>query len=220
MKYLALLAFAFFGISAYSQHEFQVWTELGTSGKVVKRLNWSVDLNSRFGASGLETFFPQVGFKYKVKKWFRPSIDYRFILDKDRYGNMLSGHRINFNANFEENVDRFELNARLRYQYAFNRFGFGNTTDFDPDLDQAFRLKGAVKYDIDNSIFTPLCSAELFYNPQYGPDQGFSKIRLAFGTSLELDGPHKVSAKYQLDKRFEYGRDLRHVISVSYGYKL
>ena len=218
MKQLAILAFTFLSLTAYSQHETQVWTELGVSGKVVKRLGWSVDLNSRFGASGLETFFPQVGFKYKVKKWFRPSIDYRFILDKDRYGNMLSGHRINFNANVETAVERFEIGGRLRYQYAFNRLG--GSTDFDPDLDQAFRLKGDVKYDINNSIFTPLFSAELFYNPQYGPDQGFSKIRIAVGTSLELDGPHKVSVKYQLDKRFEFGRDLRHVISLSYGYKL
>lgn len=218
MKHLIVAIFSFLSLSAFSQHEFQVWTEVGTSGKVVKRLDWSVDINSRFGASGLETFFPQVGFKYKVKKWFRPSIDYRFILDKDKYGNMLSGHRINFNANFEKGIDRLEVTGRLRYQYAFNRFGA--STDFDPDLDQAFRLKGGVKYDINNSIFTPLFSAELFYNPKFGPDQGFSKIRIAAGTSLELKGPHKVSVKYQLDKRFEYGRDLRHVISLSYGYKL
>lgn len=216
MKYLVFLAFTFVGVSAYSQNEFQVWTELGTSGKVVKRLDWSVDLNSRFGAAGLETFFPQVGFKYKVKKWFRPSIDYRFILDKDKYGNMLSGHRINLNANFEKEIDRFEVEGRLRYQYAFSRIG--GSADFDPDLDQAVRLKGDVKYDINNSIFSPLFSAELFYTPQY-LDRGFSKIRLAIGTSLELDGPHKFSAKYQLDKRFEYGKDLRHVISISYGYK-
>jgi hypothetical protein len=218
MKYLAFLAFTFLGVSAYSQHEFQVWTEVGTTGKVVKRLDWSVDLNSRFGASGLETFFPQVGFEYKVKKWFRPSIDYRFILDKDKYGNMLSGHRVNFNANVEKGIKRFKVDGRLRYQYAFKRLG--SSADFDPDLDQAFRLKGAVKYDIDNSIFTPLFSAELFYNPQYGPDRGLSKIRVAVGTSLELDGPHKFSVKYQLDKRFEFGRDVRHVISLSYGYKL
>lgn len=218
MKHLVILAFAFLSISAYSQHETQVWTELGVSGKVVKRLGWSADLNSRFGAAGLETFFPQIGFKYKVVKWFRPSIDYRFILDKDNYKNMLSGHRINFNANFEKALDRFEVSSRLRYQYAFNRLG--GSTDFDPDLDQAFRLKGSAKYDINNSIFTPLFSAELFYNPQYGPGQGFSKIRIAIGTSLELDGPHKVSVKYQLDKRFEFSRNLRHVISLSYGYKL
>ncbi|PHR20696.1 MAG: hypothetical protein COA38_19235 [Fluviicola sp.] len=218
MKYLAFLAFTFLGVSAYSQHEFQVWTEVGTSGKVVKRLDWSVDLNSRFGATGLETFFPQVGFEYKVKKWFRPSIDYRYILDKDKYGNMLSGHRVNFNANYKKGIKRFRIDGRLRYQYAFNRLGA--STDFDPDLDKAFRLKGAVKYDINNSIFTPLFNAELFYNPQYGPDRGFSKIRLAIGTSLELDGPHKFSVKYQLDKRFEFKRNVRHVISLSYGYKL
>jgi hypothetical protein len=62
MKYLIILFVTFFSLSAYSQHESQVWTEIGASGKVVKRLSWSVDLNSRFGAAGLETFFPQVGF--------------------------------------------------------------------------------------------------------------------------------------------------------------
>ncbi len=217
MKYLAFLAITFFSVSAYSQHEFQVWTEVGTSGEVVKGLDWAVDLNSRFGTAGLETFFPQVGLEYKVKKWFRPSIDYRYILDKDKYGNMLSGHRINLNANFEERFGRFDIDGRLRYQYAFNRFGA--STDFDSDLNQAFRLKGAVKYDINNSIFTPLFNAELFYNPQFGVDQGFSKIRLAVGTSLELDSPHKFSIKYQIDKRLEFGKDLRHVMSVSYGYK-
>lgn len=217
MKYLVILTITFFSLSAYSQHEFQVWTEVGASGKVVKRLDWALDINSRFGAAGLETFFPQVGFEYKVKKWFRPSIDYRYILDKDDYGNMLGGHRINLNANFEKNIERFKVSARLRYQYAFNQIG--GSTDFDPDLDQAYRLKGAAKYDIDNSIFTPLFSTELFYNPQFGPDRGFSKIRLAIGTSFELDGPHKVSVKYQVDKRFEFGKDVRHVMSVSYGYK-
>ena len=218
MKYLAFLAFTFLGVSAYSQHEFQVWTEVGTSGKIVKRLAWSVDLNSRFGAAGLETFFPQAGFEYKVKKWFRPSIDYRYILDKDKYGNMLGGHRINLNANFKESIDRIDLSGRLRYQYAFNRLG--NSTDFDPDLDQAFRLKAVAKYDIDNSFFTPLLSAELFYDPSFGPNgRSFSKIRIAAGTSIDLKGPHKISAKYQLDKSFEFGKNIRHVMSLSYGYK-
>ncbi len=218
MKQLVIFIFLFAGVSAYSQHEGMVWTEVGVSGKVVKRLNASLEINSRFGASGLETFFPQLGLKYKVKKWFRPSVEYRYVLDKDRYDNMLSGHRLNFNANFEKSKKRFDFGARLRYQYAFNRFV--NSGNLDLDLDQAWRLKGGVKYDINNSIFTPLFSAELFYNPQFGPDQGFSKIRIAAGTSFELDGPHKISVKYQMDKRFEFGRDVRHVLSISYGYKL
>ena len=151
MKKLAFLVCLFAGVSAHAQHEGMVWTEVGVSGKVVKRLGWSADLNARFGAAGLETFFPQIGFKYKVEKWFRPSIDYRYILDKDKYGNMLGGHRINFNANFEETIDRFEVEARVRYQYAFN--GFVASDNFDPDLDRSWRLKGDVKYDINNSIF-------------------------------------------------------------------
>ncbi len=219
MKHLAFLAFIFTGLSASSQHEFQVWAELGTSGKVVKRLDWSLDLNSRFGNSGLETFFPQVGLEYKVKKWFRPSIDYRYILDKDKYGNLLGAHRINFNANFEKSFKRWSSDARVRYQYAFNRLA--SSESFDADLDQSLRFKASVKYDINNSIFTPLFNAELFYDPQFGPNgPSFSKIRMQLGSQFELKGPHKVSVKYQLDKSFEYGKDLRHVMSVSYAYKL
>lgn len=219
MKHLALFLFTFSSVAAYSQHEFQVWAEVGTTGKIVKQLDWSVDLNSRFGNSGLETFFPQVGLEYKVKKWFRPSIDYRYILDKDKHGNMLGGHRINVNANFQKEFGRFDVDGRLRYQYAFNRVI--NNVNFDPDLDQAFRFKGAVKYDIKKSKLSPVANAELFYDPQYGPSgPRFSKIRLSVGTQLNIKGPHKISVKYQVDKWFEYGKNLRHVMAFSYAHKL
>lgn len=217
MRFFALATVLFLGLSAHAQHDFQVWTELGVSGKITKKLSWDLDLNSRFGNDGVETFFPQLGLEYKVKKWFRPSIDYRYILDKDKYGNMLGGHRINVNANFEKGIERFEVEGRLRYQYAFNRIE--SSTESNLDFNQAVRLKGGVQYDINNSIFTPLFNAELFYDPQF-ENRGLSKIRIALGTKLELDGPHKISVKYQIDKRFEYGKDLRHVISIGYGYKL
>lgn len=217
MKSLVFLSFLFLGVSAQSQSEFQVWTEVGASGKVVKRLEWSFDLNTRFGNYGVNTFFPQLGFEYKVKKWFRPSIDYRFVLDKDKYGNYSNANRINFNANFKERFGRFDMSARVRYQYAFSREAGPQNTNLD--FDQAFRLKAAGSYDIDNSIIAPTFSAELFFDPQYGPNRGFSKIRTSVGIELELDGPHKISGKYQLDKAFEYGKNLRHVICISYGYK-
>ena len=220
MKHLVFLIFAFLGVSAYSQHDFQVWLKTGAEGGVVKKLDWSFELNSRFGAEGLETFFPQAGLEYKVTKWFRPSVEYRYIFDKDDYGNYDLGHRINLNAGFKELVARFDLGLRLRYQYAFSRLG--STVEYDADFDQAVRAKLSSLYDIDNSVFSPLFNVELFYNPAFGPKgPGFTKVRVAVGTSLELDGPHKFSFKYQLDKKlYAFSADLRHVVGFSYTYKL
>jgi hypothetical protein len=220
MKYLVFLVSVFLGVSAYSQHDFQVWVKAGTEGEIVKKLDWSFELNSRFGAEGVETFFPQAGLEYKVTKWFRPSLEYRYIFDKDDYGNYDLGHRINLNAGFKERVARFDLGLRLRYQYAFSRLG--SETDYDADFDQAVRVKLSSTYDIDNSVISPLFNTEVFYNPSFGPEgPGLTKIRLAIGTSLELDGPHKLSFKYQIDKKlYNFAADLRHVIGFSYTYKL
>ena len=196
-----------------------VWTELGVQGKLVKRTKWAMELNTRIGERGIETFFPQAGIEYKLTKWLIPSVQYRFILDKNKYGNYKLGHRININLDAENNFKRLTYGLRVRYQYAFNRI---SQASYDADFDQAVRFKPSLEYDIDNSIFTPQISAEFFLNPTYGPySPGFDKLRFAVGSKLELDGPHKVSFKYQLDKwLYDYGRELRHVLSLSYSYKL
>lgn len=215
-----LVALIFIGLNSltFAQDEFEVWTELGAGGEIVNDLDWQVDLNTRFGNQGINTFFPQVGLEYKVDKLFRPSIEYRYILDQDEYGNFIGANRLNFNISMKDNVKRFTLSARFRYQYGFNALRSGD--DFNPDFDRAFRGKFGAEYDINNSIFTPEASIEFFYNPLYGPSTpSFSKMRISIGTELELDGPHKVSFKYQLDDRFEFLAPSRHVISVSYGYK-
>lgn len=195
-----------------------LWAEVGAEGKIVKRTKWNAELNARIGERGLETFFPQAGVEYKLTKWLRPSVEYRLILDKNKYDNYKVGHRINANLEAKHNIKRLEYGLRVRYQYAFSRI----TQDaYNADFDQALRFKPFLEYDINNSIFTPAISAEFFLNPTYGPNSpGFDKIRFAVGSKFELDGPHSVSFKYQLDKwLYNYKKGLRHVLSLSYGYK-
>ena len=86
MRGLILFIFLSFSFISTSQDEFMIWTEIGAKGKIVKKLGWTADINTRF-VPGVETFFPQVGVNYKVTKWFKPSIQYRFVIDKNKYGN-------------------------------------------------------------------------------------------------------------------------------------
>lgn len=216
MRSLLVFLFLTFSFISISQDEFMVWTEIGAKGKIVKKLGWKADINTRF-IPGVQTFFPQVGINYKVTKWFKPSIEYRFIIDKNKYGNFKASNRLNFNLAFKHDIKRFYGSMRVRYQYGFDRV---NSEDYDGDFDQAFRFKPAVEYKIKKSRFIPGVSAELFLNPAYGPNRGFTKVRFAAGTIIELKGPQEVSIKYQLDKKLRnYSAGMRHVISLGYNYK-
>ena len=219
MRKIAFVFLVFLCGNGLAQNSFMGWGKVGVKGKIVKRFDWDAELNARVGRNGLETFFPQVGITYKLQKWVKPSLEYRFIIDKNQIGNYKSSHRLNANLNFEKEWKGVGAELRVRYQYAFNRV---NTLSYDPDFDQAIRLKPAISYKIPNSIFTPDVSCEFFYDPLYGPrGQRFTKLRAAIGSKIKLSKQHSLSIKYQIDKRIrDYGKGIRNVIAVSYSYKL
>jgi len=219
-KSLVIILFLTYHFLSFSQsNEFMLWTKIGAGGKVAKKLSWAGEFNARMGRSNVETFFPQVGLEYKLLNWFKPSVEYRYIVDKNKYGNYKSYSRLNFNLGFKKSINQFGLGLRIRYQYAFNRIGLQS---YNPDFDQAFRFKPAIEYRVGKSIYTPFVSSEFFYDPQYGPyGPGVSKLRLAVGTKLNLKGPHEASVKYQFDKKFhDYVVGPRHVVAISYTYKI
>lgn len=218
MKQLTLFLFFLISLRGYSQHEYMTWVSVGAEGKLTKKLKLAGEVNGRFGNSGLETFFPQVGLEYKVTKWFKPSIEYRLIVDQNKIGNYHATNRLNINAELGHEYKRLDYSVRLRYQFGFNSL---SQSTYNSDFDQAIRIKPAFKYNIKNCKITPEVSAEFFYNPMYGPlSPGFNKVRAAAGIKWNLKGPHEIGAKYQLDKKFrDYSANLRHVLSISYGIK-
>ena len=221
MRWKILLIVCLFGSFAHSQQNdtYMLWTNIGVTGDIVKKTDWTAEFSTRFDDEGVATFFPQVGINYKLTKWLRPSVEYRFVIDKNNIGNYKAAHRLNFNAKFKENVDRLGIGFRVRYQYAFDNRG---NFDYDADFDQAFRFKPEISYDIKNFILTPKVSSEFFYNPELGENgRRFDKMRIGVGASFDLNNDHDISFKYQLDKRFfAYDRGVRHVLAISYEYKL
>ncbi len=210
-----IIIFLLSALPSFGQNEFMTWVEAGVDGKIIKPLKWSAEVNGRFGAAGAETIFPQVGLEYKVAKWFRPSVDYRLIIDKNKYGNYHTSNRININLSFKHEIKRLGYGLRLRYQYAFSRI---SQDAYNADFDQAIRIRPEFEYDIKGSKITPEVSGEFFYDPSYGKlSPGFSKMRLIGGIKINLKGPHTVGIKYQLDKKFrDYSANLRHVLGLSY----
>jgi hypothetical protein len=214
------LFFLFLPFIGIGQHSSKLWTELAIEGRISKQWRWGTEINTRFGENGIETFFPQVSLEYRVKKWFRPSLDYRFVSDKKIQGFYDYGQRINCNLNFRFPVERFVFKARIRYQYSFDRLV--NNAFYEPEFDNAVRGKLGVEYDIDDFILTPVVSGELFYNPTYGPyGQQFNKLRIYAGLKTDLSGPHSFSIGYLFDNRINLPNPrIRHILNIGYTYQI
>ena len=147
-------------------------------------------------------------------------VDRFYIVDRKNFDTYSNSHRLNFNAEFKHTFDRLSIKSRIRYQYSFDRLV--NSELYNPEFDQAIRLKIGGSYDLNNSFLTPVISGELFYNPIYGPyGQQLTKLRLFAGVDIEIDGPHEISVGYIFDNRINLSRPLtKHILSLGYSYKI
>ena len=212
--------FFFLPLFSFCQNSSKLWTELGVEGRITKKWHWGAEVNTRFGDNGVETFFPQVSIEYRLKKWLRPSIDYRFIADKKKQGYYDYNHRINCNLSFKLPVERFVFKARIRYQYAFDRLG--NSEFYEPEFDNAVRLKIGGEYDVNDFILTPVIHGEAFYDPSYGPyGRQINKLRLFAGVKSDFSRAHSFSIGYMYDNRINLPNPrTRHIVNIGYTYQL
>jgi hypothetical protein len=221
MHRVILLVFFTYSLgSIYAQRDFEVWTEVGAKAKVLQNTTLAAELASRFDAFGMTTVFPQVSVEQPIQKWLKASVDYRWVSKREDNGNFLDAHRINANLSFDYSVKkRLKFGTRLRYQFAFNSF---SNTAYNPEFDQAFRIKPFVEYDIKNSIFSPSSSIEFFYSLENAAaGNQFSKIRFFIGTDIDLKDTHGLKIGYIFDNRIQTASPKqRNILSLSYTYKL
>ncbi len=219
MRHL-ILCFLLFPFLANSQNStvFQVWNEAGISYKLDKKQSFAFDFTTRHNASGLQTYFPQISYKYKFNKLIRPTIDYRFIGDKNQEGNVTFRHRLNANLQFNHEFGRLQLGLRLRYQYSTNRLA----ENFEPEFGQALRIKPSLAYDFPKTDLEPQVSMEFFTGPMDGQNgYHLNRIRWCVGLAYTFEGPHSLEVAYLYDQRImSPGALNRAILNFSYRYSL
>lgn len=196
MRPFLLCIFSFFCVYITAQSvSNELWVTAGTKIPLNKTLLVGVDLTQRYGTYGLETFFPQVSFRYKVNKWFKPSVDYRLIGSRDVDAPMVFSHRINGNLQFNWNKERLSAGFRARYQYSLEPKGGVSDAEFD----KAIRLKPSIAYDIENFPLSPSLSAEIFYSLNQG-SRGANRIRYFLGFDVDLKRQHAIDFGLMTDQ--------------------
>lgn len=214
---LILIAF-----SASSQN--RLWLSSGVKTNVLnKKVSLGASLSTRFyGNARWDKVFPEVSARYNLSDYFKPSIDYRFVVNQQRNGNQVSsGHRVNLNLNTGYAYGRFDLNFRVRLQYKFNRFLANQTGVYEPDFDNAIRLKPVIKYNIKGSKIDPRIEGEWFYNTINSVSGNqFTKFRVGIGADVKLPNENVLTVKYRYDYEFNIASPQRfHILSLAHEYK-
>jgi hypothetical protein len=200
----------------YSQTDNELWLSGGAKYSLTKKLDLSGELNLRMEPFVLNTVFTEFSAKYQVTKWFKPSVDYRIVLDRNKYGNYKGSQRLNLNANFGTNWNRFEFGMRVRLQTTLSRV---RTTESSfSDLSPGWRIKPEVLYDINNSILSPTFSTEFFFKNDAFSGMYMNKVRIAAGVDFETIGPYNVSLKYMYGFSL-YSPKYEHILAFSFTQK-
>lgn len=205
-------------LSAQNSTVFQSWNELGLAYKIDKKQSVGFDFTSRFDVSGLQTYFPQISYKYKVNKFLRPSLDYRLIGSKDDFGNYGMQHRLNVNLQLSHEIKRLELGFRIRYQFSAER----SSTDIGSEFGNAFRFKPSIAYNLSNSNLSPNAGMEFFSGPMDG-QTGYhlNRIRWNVGLAIDLKAAGELEIAYLYDQRFNSPGSLnRAILNLGYNYTI
>ena len=215
MKVLLLLfiALPFFVTSQTSE---KLWIDLGVKYEFTRKLSVEASITNRFYYNGVQSFFPAVLIKYKVRKWLVPSLEYRSIFSENKFENYDFKNRLNANLELKKEYKRFSFSGRIRYQFSFDQLY--ETEDYNAEFDQSIRFKPSVKYKIKKSKFTPLMSIEYFYNPAFEETgRRFVKYRFSAGTEIDLNKKNSVTIAYILDQQYNVAEPKRqHILSLSY----
>lgn len=220
MRYLIIVSFVCLINFSFSQN--RLWLSSAIRTNVFNNdFRVQAAFQGRFFDNGrYDKVFPELSARYEITKWLKPSLDYRFIFNQSRTSYERStGHRLNLNLNIDYDYERFDFQLRARYQYSFNRLS-GNS-GYDPDFDNAFRIKPKIKYNIKGSKIDPLIESEWYYNTNFGEfGKQFVKYRFAIGVDVNLPKKHELTIKYRYDYEFNVPNPWRsHILSIGHTYE-
>lgn len=195
----------------------ELWLETGVSYRAAKKWTLDAELNQRYNNYGLATVFPQISVKYKLSKWLKPSLDYRYIASREFLDPYQSSHRLNANLQGLYSIKRLDLGLRLRYQYSFNRI----STNYDAEFDQAWRIKPSIQYNIKDFPLSPTVSAEFFYDPTHNEaGKQFTRVRYYAGFDFDIQRVHKFSFGCFLDQWINAVPRKRLMYSLGYSFAI
>ena len=197
--------------------DFQTWSSLRLGYKVNKRLTLSLNQQLRLkdNSSTVDEYFTQLKAKYDFKNGIYFAGGLRFIRENDDQGKVTGyeNHlRWQTDFGYEHNVERLELDYRLRYQQK-NELGVTETNS-----NNTARVRIQATYNIKKWKFDPMFSSELFRDLE---GQSFRKLRVTLGSEYDSKKAGTVSAFYRLERELQGSSPMTiHIAGIEYQFNI
>ena len=180
-------------ISVFSQeNDFQTWTSISASKKIIKKTNLTIKQGVRFreNSSLYSKLFTDLKIKRKFTKHFSFSLGYRFSNDWNKQ--LVLGQKNRFYADIyykEKYKRRFLFDARARLQIQGNIEEYAVT----------FRHKSALAYNIPKTKLEPSVALEYFL-----PFESIliDKLRYTVGLSHPITKDLDAEIAYRIQQEF------------------
>ena len=180
-------------ISVFSQgNDFQTWTSLSASKKIIKKTNLTIKQGVRFreNSSLYSKLFTDLKIKSKYNKHFSFAIGYRFSNDWDKQLELSQKNRFYSDIYYKDKYKkRFLFDARARLQTQGNIEGYTAT----------FRHKSVLAYNIPKTKLEPSVALEYFL-----PFESIliEKLRYTIGLSHPITKDLDAEIAYRIQQEF------------------
>ena len=117
-KILVLLSLAFFANRSFSQVQSGLWSGIAVEKKINKQFEFKFEEEIRLkdNLSKLNSLLTETGFTYKLNKFYRLGLIYRFT----HYTNGSFGNRLTLSNQFRYKIEDITLSYRFNVQQDFN----------------------------------------------------------------------------------------------------
>ncbi len=211
-KILIFFGLTLFGLTLFAQQkDFKSWNSLSAEIGLSKKLDFILEQELRFenNASFLGAYLAIGGFSYDVSKKIKVQGFYRLNVNRDpESGNELR-QRFYGDVTVKEEVLRFTLSYRIRYQIIKSPQNDNDFTYYNP---QHLRQKFQIKYDIPRNKLEPYTACELYH----GLNNPVKKIIETTRLTLGFDFPILSLVDGTLYYRIEQENDLIHKSKTNY----
>lgn len=196
-----------------------LWTSLTFEAKLIKKLSATISQEYRFNENVTElgTWINEAGLEYKLNKYLKASVNYRFTLKRMTNNLYSPRHRFFLDIKAEKKIKPIIFQFRTRFQEEW--------ADVNRSPESGFagyysRNKFTFKLDLDKK-WEPYFSLELFSPVRHDQPYIFDDIRCAAGVELALSKHHKLDLYYMIQRELNVNMPVTDFIGgIGYQYKL
>jgi hypothetical protein len=193
----------------------QIWTELGLRHDLSKQVTLTFDQHVRFDndVSRIGAAMPEPGISYRVTKWVRVGVGYRWEYERNKDDELVSRHRAFGWARGRRDISDVRLEYRLQLQEQWR-------PDANPVNRHTVRNRGDVSYQALGSI-VPGASVESHHIlGEEGNTIHLGKLWVTVGAEWEHD-QISVDVFYRLiTGQYDPSEPDGHVLGVGFHYEI